>query len=171
MIKNLFTKHDHRPVKGISKEQAVQASAAFWRSRQFGVSFTSPFSFQAVQFQSKLGLRQSVVVQAVDEGDNTGVDLTFSAELTDEGAAVGAVGAVLVLPAAALVGAVSYAEYENDAQRLMSEFWSRIYALPRDAAVEHGTASDGPQAGGQCPGCGATQDDDAKYCKYCGNRL
>lgn len=171
MIKNLFTKHDHRPVKGITKEQAMQASAWFWRSRQFGVSFASPYYLQATQFQSKLGLRQSVDVRANDEGDSVGVDISFSAELTDEGAVVGAVGAVLVLPAAAIVGAVSYTEYENDAQRLMAEFWSHLYSHPKSPEPPAGPSPEEGSAGRVCPGCGAKQESDAKFCKYCGSRL
>ena len=57
MIKNLFTKRDHRSISGITKEQAMQAASWFWRSRQFGVNFTSPYSVHGEQFFSKLGLR------------------------------------------------------------------------------------------------------------------
>ena len=186
MIRNLFNKHDHRPMSGVTKEQAIQAAAWFWRSRLFGVDFSSPFSLRGIQFHSKLGLRQSVSVYAVDEGGQTGVDLTFSAELTDEGAVAGAVGAVLILPVAAVVGAVSYVEYENDAQRLMNEFWSYLYAFPKDPvpptgpvppptsgeAVSSSNASgSADKARGVCPGCGASHDDDSKFCKYCGKRL
>ncbi len=186
MIRNLFTKHDHRPVSGATKEQTIQAAAWFWRSRQFGVSFSSPFSLQGAQFYSKLGLRQSVNVYVVDEGEHTGVDLTFSAELTDEGTVAGAVGAVLILPVAAVVGTVSYVEYENDAQRLTNEFWSYLYAFPKNPvppagpappptsgeAVPPSNVSGGAgEALGACPGCGASCDGDAKFCKYCGSRL
>jgi len=132
MIKNLFTKRDHRIVPGITKEQAMQASSWYWRSRQFGVSFTSPFSMAGGQFYSKLGLRQSVFVYSVDEGEYVAVDMSISAELTDEGAALGVVGAVLLFPVAAAVGAVSYLEYENDATRLMNDFWSYLYSFPKN---------------------------------------
>ncbi|UCE91362.1 MAG: hypothetical protein JSV90_08130 [Methanobacteriota archaeon] len=171
MVKNLFTKHDHKPVNGITKEQAVQASAWYWRSRQFGVSFLSPYYLQGAQFQSKLGLRQSVDVRVNDEGDNVGVDVTFSAELTDEGAVLGAVGAVLVLPAAALVGAVSYMEYENDAERLMKEYWAHLYGLPKSPPPAVQPSPGGGSDVRSCPGCGAPQDKDAKFCKHCGNAL
>jgi hypothetical protein len=33
MIKNLFTKRDHRSVLGITKEQTMKAASWFWRSR------------------------------------------------------------------------------------------------------------------------------------------
>jgi hypothetical protein len=177
MIRNLFSMHDHRPVNGVTKEQAVQASAWFWRSRNFGVNFASPFSFSGARFESKLGLRQSVSVYVVDEGDNVGVDVMFSAELTDEGAVLGAVGAVVFLPAAAAVGAVSYVEYENDAQRLLGEFWTHLYAFPKDDGAKAskaaaGKASKGGRGAGRtCPGCETKQDGDAKYCKHCGIKL
>src|SRR5512136_1664076 len=100
MIKNLFTKRDHRNFPGLTKEQAMQAASWFWRSRQFGVSFTAQYSVHGEQYFSKLGLRQSVDVFAVDEGTNVGIDLSFSAELTDTGGVAGIVGAVIWWPIA-----------------------------------------------------------------------
>ncbi len=187
MIRNLFTKRDHRNVSGITKEQVMQAAGWFWRSRQFGITFTSPFSLRGGQFYSKLGLRQSVDIYAVDEGQNTGVDLTFSAELTDEGAVVGVVGAILVLPITVAVGAVSYVEYENDAQRLMNEFWSYLYAFPKNPTFPSGAPPSPTWAEGQtaqpavqftappqprsCPSCKSSLDRDSKFCKYCGAKV
>lgn len=193
MIKNLFTKRDHRIVPGVTKEQAMQAAGWFWRSRQFGISFTSPYSLQGSQFYSKLGLRQSIVVWAVDEGPNVAVDLTFAAELTDEGAVVGAIGAVLLLPVTVAVGAVSYIEYDNDAVRQMNDFWSYVYAFPHNpqpppmappptwAAQAPPQAVPPPPAAApqqapppqppKCPNCGMLLDADSKFCKHCGTKL
>jgi hypothetical protein len=186
MIKNLFTKHDHRGMPGMTKEQAIQAAAWFWRSRQFSISFTSPSSLQGAQFYSKLGLRQSINVFVVDEGPNVGIDLNLSAELTDEGAAVGLVGAVILFPVTLAVGAVSYIEYENDAQRLIAEFWSYAAAFPKNPqpptgpvqppSWAHGqeaqpTAATAAPAARLCPGCNAPVDPDSKFCKYCGASL
>lgn len=184
MIKNLFTKRDHRSISGITKEQAVQAAAWFWRSRQFGITFSSPLSLRGEQYYSKLGLRQSVDVWVADEGSGTGVDLSFSASLTDEGAAVGVVGAVLLLPVTVAVGAVSYIEYENDAQRLMSDFWSYIYNFQKDPSPPAGPALPPTWAQGQpaqpiaqaqpsraCASCGAQLDADSKFCKMCGAKI
>lgn len=186
MIKNLFTKHDHRSMPGITKEQAMQAAAWFWRSRQFSVGFTSPHSLQGAQFYSKLGLRQSINVFVVDEGPNVGIDLSLSAELTDEGAAVGLVGAVVLFPVTLVVGAVSYMEYENDAQRLIAEFWSYAAAFPKNPQPPTGPVPPPSWAQGQqaqpspptaapaarlCPGCNAPMDPDSKFCKYCGTKL
>jgi hypothetical protein len=186
MIKNLFTKRDHRSIPGITKEQAVQAASWFWRSRQFGITFTSPLSLRGEQFYSKLGLRQSVDVWAADEGPNTGVDLSFSASLTDEGAVVGVVGAVLLLPVTVAIGAVSYIEYENDAQRLMNDFWSYVYNFPKNPSPPAGPPPPPAWAQGQpaqpiaqapiaqatpartCVSCGAQLDVDSKFCKMCG---
>jgi hypothetical protein len=195
MIKNLFTKREHRLVPGITKEQAMQAASWYWRSRQFGVSFTSPFSMSGGQFYSKLGLRQSIYVSAVDEGPSVAVDISLSAELTDEGAVVGIVGAVLLLPVAVAVGAVSYIQYENEAARVLNDFWEYLNSFPKNpqppapAPVPTwaqgqtpqpvaGTApAAAPPAGPieptrrTCPTCGIFLDFDSKFCKSCGTKL
>lgn len=184
MIKDLFTKRDHRSIPGITKDQAIQAASWYWRSRQFGVTFTSELSLRCEQFYSKLGLKQSVDVWVRDEGQNTGIDLTFSASLTDEGAVVGVVGAVLLLPVTVAVGAVSYMEYENDAQRLMNDFWSYIYSFskspgppadnptpPAWAAGQPAQSAAQPQPARTCASCGTHLDPDAKFCKMCGSKV
>lgn len=174
MIKNLFTKKEHRNMHGVTKEEVMQASARFWRSRNFGVNFTAPYSLHCEQFQSKLGLRQSVDVIAVEEGDGTGVNLLFSAELTDAGAVAGIATAVIVPVVTLAVGAVSYVEYENDAQRLMAEFWSHLVALPRGPRPpEEPTSAESsrvatPRA---CPHCGAPAEGTGSFCRFCGAGL
>ena len=82
MIKNLFTKHEHRVLAGLTKEQAIQGAAWYWRSRQFGINFTSAYALSGAQFYSKMGLRQQLAVSCFDMGQGVGVDVTFSAELT-----------------------------------------------------------------------------------------
>ncbi len=54
MIKNLFTKHDRRIFAGITKEQVMQAAGWFWRYRQFGITYTSPYGLRGGQFYSRL---------------------------------------------------------------------------------------------------------------------
>jgi len=188
MIKSLFTKHDHRAVQGITKEQAMQATSWFWRSRNFGVNFTSPFSVRGEQYYSKLGLKQSIDVWAADEGQGVGVDLSFSAELTDVGAVAGIAGLVILWPVALVGGAVSYIEYENDANRLMAEFWSYVSAFPKNPQPPSGPAPLPPWAQGQqpvqvanqpqptpqmkeCAKCAGKNDLDSKFCKFCGEKL
>jgi hypothetical protein len=173
----------------------MQAASWYWRSRQFGVSFTSPFSMNGGQFISRLGLRQSVYVYTVDEGSSVAVDISLSAELTDEGAVVGIVGAVLLLPVAVAVGAVSYLEYENEAARLLNDFWGYLNSFPKNpqppapapvpAWVQGQTVQ--PVAGAApaaapptgsiepqkrtCPTCGIFLDHDSRFCKSCGTKL
>src|SRR4030042_6228266 len=175
MIRNLFTKRDHRSIPGITKEQAMQAASWYWRNRQFGIAFTSAYSLRGEQFYSKLGLRQSGDVWATAESSAVGVDVSFSAELTDQGAAVGVVGAVLLLPVTVAVGAISYLEYENDAQRQLNDFWSYIYNFPKNPAPPSSSAPPPSWAGGQspqpvaqpaprnCQSCGAPLDTDSKF--------
>ena len=188
MIKNLFTKHEHRVLAGITKEQAVQAAAWYWRSRQFGINFTSAYALSGAQFYSKMGLRQQLTVVCFDMGQGVGVDITFSAELTDEGAVVGAVGAILVLPVAVAVGAVSYLEYENDANRLLADFWNYMSSYSPDAkppppsAFQPSWAQEpakavppaaptSPAKAPSCPKCKAPLDSDSRFCKRCGAKL
>lgn len=187
MIKNLFTKRDHRSVPGITKEQVMQASGWFWRSRQFGVNFTSPFSVHGEQYYSKLGLRQSVDVLTVDEDSAVGVNISFSAELTDAGGIAGLAGAVIWLPITVAVGAVSYIEYENDAQRLIGDFWNYLQNFPKNQQPPAGPAPlpawalgrppqgtslvVGPLGTKVCPLCRMTVDTDSVFCKYCGTRF
>lgn len=176
MIKNLFTKRDRRQLQEVTKEQAVQAAAWYWRSKQFAIDFTSPYGLRGQRYFSRLGLRQSIDVYCADEGKGVAVDLSFSAELTDEGAVLGAVGAVLILPVTVVVGAVSYVEYDNDAQRLMGEFWTYLQSFPKNpqpppqesvppwAQMQQRQAS----APSTCPKCGRPLDPEGAFCKYCG---
>jgi len=187
MIKNLFTKHERRGFAGITKEQVMQAAGWYWRYRQFGVTYTSPYSLRGGQFYSKLGLRQSVDVTAIDDGPNVGVDVSFSAELTDEGAVVGVVGAILVLPITVAVGAVSYIEYDNDAQRLMNDFWNYLYSFPSNPVPPSGPPvapswaqghvpqpamqPPAPPSARTCPSCKSALDGDSRFCKFCGAKV
>lgn len=187
MIKNLFTKHERRGFPGITKEQVMQAAGWYWRYRQFGITYTSPYSLKGAQFYSRLGLRQSVDVTAVDDGPNVGVEIMFSAELTDEGAAVGVVGALLVLPITVAVGAVSYIEYENDAQRLMYDFWNYLFSFPKNPVPPSGPSPAPAWAQGQppqpavqftaappartCPSCKSPLDVESRFCKFCGAKV
>jgi len=186
LIKNLFTKHDGRTFAGITKEQAMQAAGWYWRYRQFGITFTSPYSLRGGQYYSKLGLRQWVDIYARDEGQNVAVEVNFSAELTDEGAVVGVVGAVLLLPVTAVVGAVSYIEYENDATREINEFWNYLYNFPKNPQPPSGPEPPHSWAQGsapvpaamppsvptrKCSNCGAGLDSDSKFCKHCGSKV
>lgn len=188
MIKNLFTKHEHRVLAGLTKEQAIQGAAWYWRSRQFGINFTSAYALSGAQFYSKMGLRQQLAVSCFDMGQGVGVDVTFSAELTDEGAVVGAVGAILVLPVAVAVGAVSYIEYENDANRLLMNFWTYMSSYSSDpkppqpsdfkpswtdehpAPAPPAAATPSTKAP-SCPSCKAALEPDSRFCKFCGAKL
>lgn len=176
----------------MTKEQAAQASAWYWRSRNFGVDFVSPYNLRCQQYYSKLGLKQAVELFIVDEGNGVAVTINFSASLTDTGAVAGAVGAVLVLPVTVVVGAVSYIEYDNDAQRLMADYWAYMNSFLANPVppttpppqpswaqqplqqspqpLQETTAVPSPVAR-PCPSCGASLDPDSRFCKYCGARI
>ncbi len=92
-----------------------------------------------------------------------------------------------MLPVTVAVGAVSYIEYENDAQRLVTEFWSYLYNFPKNPQPPSGPSSAPTWAQGQapqpavqftpttaaktCPTCSSSLDRDSKFCKHCGAKL
>ncbi len=93
------------------------------------------------------------------------MDLAFNAQITDEGLIAGAVTAVFLLPVAVLGGAVSYTEYETDAQNMMLAFWQFLGASPASGPV-----SSAPPMPPACKGCGSALLPDWKVCPYCGRR-
>jgi len=98
-----------------------------------------------------------------DVSGGLNVDLTFRAQITDEGLIAGAVAAVFLLPVAVLGGAVSYSEYETDGQTLIVAFW-QFLSVPSGAATDRPTSA----MPAKCTGCGAALLPDWKVCPYCG---
>lgn len=176
-LRQLFSKREQHFYRGIKKEQLMGKISSFWHQSQFAISYPSQFQVHGENIQTKIGLRQVVDVWVQNSGESTSIDLMFSAMLGDEEAALGVVGAVIVLPVAAAVGAMSYLEYENDARNLMNAFWNYLDSL---AVSTGGRVVQPPSptfvspvgvAGPPCQKCGATNDSDAIFCKRCGERL
>ena len=126
-------------------------------------SKTGPYRFHGSSHYSRIGLRREfdLIIDDVSGGSN--LDLTFSAQITDEGLIAGAVAAVFLLPVAVLGGAVSYSEYETDAQNLIVAFWQFFSARPGATTDKPTPAMPAP-----CKGCGAALLPDWKVCPYCG---
>jgi len=176
MLKHLFEKRDQRFFKGARPEALMAAVATFWRSHQFSVDFQGPNAVGGAQFASRLGLRRTYAVRADPAADGYMVSLNFAADLTDEGAVVGVVGAIVLLPVTVAVGAVSYLEYENDANALIRLFWDYLnyYAATFGAQPVPLPPAIAPAALGApllCAKCGAPNESDSKFCKACGTAL
>ncbi|MEM3396586.1 MAG: zinc-ribbon domain-containing protein [Thermoplasmata archaeon] len=157
----------------------------FWRVQGFHLVEMGNYTFSGEHFTSKLGLKRKIQVQLIKNSENVLVDATFCAEITETGAVAGAIGAVLLFPVAVAVGAVSYFEYENDADNLMRAFWHYLYlvtsspgknilppVLPTPEQQMASTVSTPPSATQQifCKHCGAKIEADSKFCRYCGGK-
>jgi len=171
-FQRLFTRRSVRTFYNQTKESLTEKTAAFWRQNQFQVSFPQQYYMHGEQYFSKIGLRRVVDVWFYDQGEDVAVDLSFSATLGDAEAAVGLIGAVILLPVTAVVGAVSYLDYANDADHLIDLFWR--YMGPFTTAVPapappHPAAPSQPAV--SCRDCGSTLDPDSQFCKRCGARV
>ncbi len=163
-FQRLFTRRSVRIYSNQSKEMVMEKVANFWRQNQFYVSFPAPFQMHAEQFFTRIGLRRVADVWIYDQGNDVAVDLSFSATLGDTEAAVGLVGAVLLLPVTAVVGAVSYLDYQSDADQLVNGFWNYMgpYTIPQE-----------PQQGylPTCKTCGTSLDWGSNFCRNCGVKV
>ena len=163
-IQRLFGRRDARTFYNVTKEEMVTRISEFLRQAQFRIDFASPVQLHAEQYYQKLGLRRVLDVWVNDSGPQTEVTIDFSATLGDAETAVGLVGAVLFLPLAVAVGAVSYIDYESDANALIQSLWGYLGAsqqVPGTALVmTH-----------RCGNCGLLLEADARFCKRCGAQV
>jgi hypothetical protein len=161
-IQHVFTKREQRIVSGQDREKLVQKAASFWNTRGYKVDFTGPFLFHAENFESHLGIRKVVDLSITDYGEASAVDLTVSATVGDTEVAVGAAGLLLIPLAAVVVGGVSWLDYDQSANREISEFWQMMLA---------GTSPPQTQKGERCENCGTPLDPDSVFCKKCGVKV
>ena len=159
----MLEKREARLFPGLRRDDAWAKSWDWWGRQGFHLAKTGPYRFHGSSHHARIGLRREfdLIVDDVSGGSN--VDLTFGAQITDEGLIAGAVAAVFLLPVAVLGGAVSYTEYETDAQNLIVAFWQFLSA-PSGAATDRPT----PAMPEKCKGCGASLLSDWKVCPYCG---
>jgi hypothetical protein len=158
----MFEKREVRSFPNVRREDAWTRSWDWWSRQGFRLTQTGPYRIHGSSFYSRIGLRREFDLVIKESAGGSRIDLSFSAQVTDEGVIAGAVTAVLLFPVAVLGGAVSYTEYETDARNLMLAFWQHL-----------GSASAGPSGGSvgmpsPCPGCGSALLPDWKACPYCG---
>ncbi|HEX9340211.1 MAG TPA: hypothetical protein VF992_03445 [Thermoplasmata archaeon] len=161
----MFEKREVRFLTG-TRRDVVWARAWDWWGRQgFRLTQTGPYRAHGSSRYARIGLRHEFDLILDEQGGGTNVDLSFHAQVTDEGLIAGAVTAVFLLPVAVLGGAVSYSEYESDARNLMIAFWRSIETSSADGPTP--TPSEVPPP---CKGCGAAMLPDWKVCPDCGLR-
>lgn len=164
-LQRLFVRRDSRMFSQLSPDDAVGSVRRFLGQAQFNIYDVGPYQLHAEQFFQKLGLRRAMDVWVSSQTGGAVVTAEISATLGDTEAAVGLVGAIIYLPLAVAVGAVSYIDYEQDANALLMSLWNYL-------------ASSGSRSGGEsgvqerrCGNCGLTLDPDARFCKRCGAQV
>jgi hypothetical protein len=122
----MFEKRDYRVYKGVKTNKIYPQICDFWTRQGFYVTQISPVQIQGESYQSNIGLRREFYLHLNEQKDSTYFDLTFRARVTDTGAVGGAAAAVIFWPAAVVGGALSYSEYEKDANSMMYNFWNFV---------------------------------------------
>src|SRR2546427_10480618 len=119
----MLEKREARFFPGLRRDDAWARAWDWWGRQGFHLAKTGPYRFHGSSHYARIGLRHEfdLIVEDVPGGSN--VDLTFSAQITDEGLIAGAVTAVFLLPVSVLVGAASYPEYASGALNLIGAFW------------------------------------------------
>lgn len=164
-LQHLFSKRDVRTYPKSPVDMVLTGVRTFLRQAQFEIYDVNPQQVHGEQYFHKLGLRRAVDVWVNPNGDGSIVTLDISATLGDPEAAVGLLGAVIYLPLAVAVGAVSYLDYERDATSLLTSLWNYL------GNMEGRPPSSGLEATLRCSNCGLSQDHDSRYCKRCGAQV
>ncbi len=166
-LQRLFVKRDARTYPRLPVETGIADVRTFLRQAQFQTVDVSPQQLHGEQYFQKLGLRRAVDVWVNPSGEGCVITVDISASLGDTEAAVGLIGAVIYLPLAVAVGAVSYLDYDRDAASLISSLWYYLDNVNKNGNVAPG----GFQPGLRCSNCGMSQEADARFCKRCGAQV
>ncbi len=170
----MFDKRDYRIYNGIKREDVYKDVCNFWSNQGFYVAQSAPYQVNGQSYHQKIGLRREFYVRLDQRGDDTIVDMTFRAAVTDEGLIGGVAAAVLFFPAALVGGAISYGEYEDDAKDLMGRFWQYLDQVTGKSGAS--TTATQPQTPPPaqpsqdivtCLGCGAMMAQEWKACPFC----
>src|SRR2546430_16459011 len=108
----MFEKRDVRSFLGLRRDDGWTKSWDWWGRQGFHLTKTGPYRFHGSSYYSRIGLRREFDLIVDDVAGGCNIDLTFSAQITDEGLIAGAVTAVLRLPVAVLGGVGFYLESE-----------------------------------------------------------
>ena len=122
----MFSKRNYRLYRGVKRESVYPQVCDFWARNGFYVAQVSPYHIRGESYHSKIGLKREFELRLDEQGGDTYADLHFAAKITDTGLIGGAVAAVIFWPVALVGGAISYSDYEGDANNLMGSFWAYL---------------------------------------------
>lgn len=164
----VFEKREVRVIAGVHRESLWPKSWEWWGRAGFHLAQSGPYRLNGSSFYSRIGLKREIELSLDDVPGGCSLDLRVNAQITDEGAVLGGISAIVFWPVAVVGGAVSYTQYEDDARNLMIAFWQYASAL---AAPGAGTPPRVPAVPPPCTGCGAALLPDWKVCPYCGRAV
>ncbi len=162
----MFQKRDVRFVQGVRLDATWSKLWDWWARQGFQLAQSGPYQMHGTSIYSRIGLRREIWLVATDAPGGANLDLSLNAQITDEGLVAGAVSAVLLFPIAVVGGALSYSNYETDAQNLIMAFWQFANSLGTPSGGSAMPTAPAPPA--PCTGCGAGLLPDWKVCPYCG---
>jgi hypothetical protein len=178
----MFEKREYRMYKGIKKDKIYKEITDYWSSQGFYVNQISAYYLFGQSYYERIGLRREFYLYLEEKDGDTHINLHFFAKITDTGTIGGLAAAVIALPVAVVGGAISYHEYEKDANSLMYHFWSHLdkithqpSKIPSQAPKPPSQIKETPSpdkiekvSTEACAECGALLPPSWKACPYCG---
>ncbi len=176
----MLERRDYRVIPSVRVQDVWPKVWDWWQSAGFAVYHVGPNHLAGASLYSRIGLRREVEVLLQEANDAIYVDIAFRARITEEGVVGGVVAAVVFWPVAALGGALSWTEYENDANALLANFWQYLWHITgRPSQVLFVTAPPfgtpvvvtpppAPAPAQTCSRCGAACLEEWRVCPYCG---
>jgi len=176
----LLDVREYRVYPGVKRNEIYRQVSEFWARQGFYVAQISPFELQGQSYESKIGLRREFYLRIDEQNENTYLDLTVRAQITDLGLIGGVAAAVIFWPAAVVGGALSYSSYKEDAKNLINTFWAYVdsithkvgspippppYGIPTPQPPQ--TTMPPPLETTPCENCGALLPKNWKACPYC----
>ena len=175
----MLEKRDYRVIPGVKAGTVSPRVRDWWQSAGFAMYEAGPNHLTGASYYSRIGLRREVEIRLREANESLYVDVAFRARISDEGAIGGVVAAVVFWPVAVAGGAISWSEYENEANALLSRFWHYMSeATGRPSQILFVTAppfgtpypvTPPPPAPSRnaCSKCGAGLEPDWRVCPYC----
>ncbi len=176
----VLEKRDYRAINGTKLNDVWAQTVDWWQRAGFAIYHVGPGHLTGASYYSKIGLRREIELRLTEHEGSLYVDLSFRARIMDEGAVGGAVTAVLFWPVAAVGGAISWSEYDNEANALIWNYWvflSQVTGKPLQLPPAYAPPSGVPYAPSpqaqpapvrRCSKCGTGLATDWKACPNCG---
>lgn len=180
MEENVLDRRDYRVIPGVKVADLWPRAWEWWQRAGFAVYAVGPNHLTGSSVYSKIGLTREIEVRLQEANDAVYVDVAFRARMTEAGVVGGAAAAVLFWPIAVVGGALSYSEYESDAQALLANFWQHLWQVTgRPSQILFVTSPPfgtpypvapppTPPGTRACSRCGAGLAPAWKVCPYCG---